>query len=366
MLVRRYSVDPEYKLLVFSDGYYCRFFYSAIYRLCGDSARWRFSPFLCTGYGWLGGNEFFFHIPNLIGHAVAGFDFGAMFQPLEDAIGTSTYRREILFHTFFRERYYYRNAGMFWEPGAFAGYLSLAMVFLAIIKERLSRRAYTYYLIILSIALLTTLSTTGYVVYPLILLLHYGGTMQAKNKISAKIMLTLYIVLPLIVVGSFIAYNKLPFLREKVSHQRDMAKWEEGNWHRGRIGSIVFDWEYIKQRPFTGWGRNDQTRYALHPQFIGVPQGMGNGMSDFTAKFGIPAMLVWLFCVFRAMMYLTKRNLPTSMIGMLVIILLLQGEGFLGHPLFLGLMFLPASQPLTVLSKTYVRRNYRCQAKTSN
>jgi len=259
-----------------------------------------------------------------------------------------------------------RNCGIFGEPGWLAGYSIVALIFLGFIKHELPRKNYVRYLLVIVIALLTTMSTTGYICLALIPLLHYDWHSRDRSRIAFRRFVGLYFLLPVLIGGSFVAYNKVPFLKEKVYRNIHVMEYQEGRWHRGRIGSLVFDWEYIKRRPLTGWGRNDQTRYALHPQFIGEPQGMGNGMSDFTAKFGIPMMLVWLFCVFRAMMYLTKRNLPTSMIGMLVIIVLLQGEGFLGHPFFLGLMFLPASQPLPVLSKTYVRRNYRCQAKTSN
>jgi len=292
--------------------------------------------------------------------ALSGIDIQGLIIKLSTALRVAGGGRLPLFvHTFTTSPL--RNAGMFGEPGMFAGYLSLAMVFLAMIKDRLSRRAYTYYLIILSIALLTTLSTTGYVVYLLILLLHYGGTMQAKKKISAKIMLTLYIVLPLITAGSFIAYNKLPFLREKISHQMDSAKWEEGNWRVGRLGSLVFDWKYIKRRPFTGWGLHRSTRYSLDPDIIETPEGMGNGFSDFTAAFGITGMLIWLYFVFRAIMHLTKKNLPTSLIAMLVIILLLQGECFLGFPLFLGLMFLCVPRSLPAFSNSHVHRSYYVQ-----
>jgi hypothetical protein len=44
-------------------------------------------------------------------------------------------RKSLLFYTSFRlipGRLIVRNSGMFWEPGAFAGYLILALVFIAL------------------------------------------------------------------------------------------------------------------------------------------------------------------------------------------------------------------------------------------
>lgn len=301
----------------------------------------------------------FFHIPYLIGHALAGYDFGAIFQPLENIIGTSTYERKLFFHTFLREDYH-RNAGMFWEPGAFAGYLNLAMLFLSMIKEKLSKRIYKCYLIVLSTALFTTLSTAGYIVYPFVLILHYKWKMETKKKTVARIMLGIYIILPVIIGGSFAMYNKLPFLREKIEHQMDVLDRREGRWYRGRISSIVFDWEYIKQRPLTGWGLHSRTRYALHPWLKGS-EGMGNGMSDFTSKFGITGMLIWLLGVFHVMLRLKKYNVVESLFIMFILLLILQGEVFLGYPLFIGLMFLCVPRSLPAFSKSHVHRSYYVQ-----
>ena len=69
-------------------------------------------------------------------------------------------------------------------------------------------------------------------------------------------------------------------------------------------------------------------------------EGMGNGMSDFTAKFGITGMLIFLAMLFRGFLSLANRNAWQALIGLAVIALALQGEAFLSYPLFLGLMVL--------------------------
>jgi len=234
----------------------------------------------------------------------------------------------------------WRNASFFWEPGAFAGYLILAMIFLRMARANLPQRIYKRYFVVLSIALFSTLSTAGYIAYSVTLLLHCGCDQEATKKKSAKIAHVVYIMLPVLIGCAFIAYNKLPFMKKKIDSQLIILDTRRAGWHRTRMGSLLLDWEYIKRRPLEGWGLHQTTRFALHPEFFDTPQGMGNGMSDFAAKFGITGMLIWLFYTFRAMTYLTRRNLSATMIGMLAIILVLQGECFLNYPLFLGLMFL--------------------------
>ena len=63
-------------------------------------------------------------------------------------------------------------------------------------------------------------------------------------------------------------------------------------------------------------------------------------MSEFTAKFGISGMVIWLFMTFQRMGILSGRKVAKSLLVMGIILLVLQGEAFLGFPLFLGLMFL--------------------------
>lgn len=67
--------------------------------------------------------------------------------------------------------YRLRNCGMFWEPGAFAGYINVAfMLFINNLSELF--RKHRGKVVILLLALLSTLSTTGYVCFGLIMLFY--------------------------------------------------------------------------------------------------------------------------------------------------------------------------------------------------
>jgi hypothetical protein len=183
------------------------------------------------------------------------------------------------------------------------------------------------------------MSTTGYIAMALVLLMQYDWQARDARTMCNRILFGIYVILPILIIGSYLAYAKLPFLGNKIESQIHALQRRQGRWHRGRFGSLVFDWEYVKRRPLTGWGLHSRTRYALHPQMVDS-EGMGNGFSDFIAKFGLLGFITWLLATMRGFQRLMMgRPVQLLMIG-LILLLLLQGERFLAYPLFLGLAFL--------------------------
>ena len=280
----------------------------------------------------------FFNIPDQLAQ-YSGFDYRSIFIPLKELIGERALERNVLFFHTFMNYLPYRNAGMFWEPGAFAGYIILALGLLGLIREELPKRIYQYYLIILLITLFTTKSSTGYLALPFALLTHFNLQTETYKKKLWSILRIWYFALPLLIIVSITSYQNIDFLEYKIKQSIENVKYQEKSWHRSRIGSFIFDLEYIKKRPLTGWGLHPKTRYALTP-WVTENEGMGNGMSDFTAKFGMIGMLVFLVSYFKGMYQMTNQNTLKSSLMVVLIILVLQGENFLGYPLFMGLMFL--------------------------
>jgi hypothetical protein len=291
--------------------------------------------------------SFLFYVPYQL-LSFFNFNFENLITETASILGTlSPSRRPLFLHTFMRD-YSPRNAGMFWEPGAFAGYLILALVFLAFVKNKISRNQYTSYLFVLVAALISTLSTTGYIALLFIPFLHYKfeHIAYSHRTIMFRFLVVFYIILPLIILSAFYAYKTLPFLEQKIEHEIFITELQEGRWYRGRVGSLVFDTEYIKQRPFTGWGLHSNTRYALHPG-MESSEGMGNGFSDFIAKFGVIAFLIWLYAVFLSFREAANGRVIYAALVCAIIIILLQGECFLGFPLFLGLAFIRRPNEMT-------------------
>lgn len=220
-----------------------------------------------------------------------------------------------------------RSSGMFWEPGAFAGYLLLALLFIALKNGKFTIGAYKKESFWIVIGLITTQSTTGYLILMLIL------TMYAIHNYNwGRI-----VVFPAILLISVGAYTGLPFLKEKVEHQfLSSTEMSQGDISNTRFGSLNMDMEYIKAQPLIGNGLDIKTRYRFHPE-VTEDIGNGNGMSNFSASWGVPFFLLWIYCVYK-FAHGVSRSTSTALTVLILMLLLLQGEQYLNYPMFL--MFL--------------------------
>ena len=224
-----------------------------------------------------------------------------------------------------------RNSGMFWEPGAFQGYLNLVpLLFINRLLELWKK--YKKECIVLILALLTTGSTTGYIVF--FMILFYQLTFKQKK-------VALGVLTSVVLMGSFMfAYLKTDFLGRKINEQLENAlkmDVQAGEVSTSRFASAILDWHYIQKHPLLGNGLHAKTRWADH-HFLGTERmtGYGNGFTWMTASMGIIFMFVYF--------YILYKQLPFNKLDkwwfVFSIILLLQGEQFLNYPLFFALPFI--------------------------
>jgi hypothetical protein len=260
-------------------------------------------------------------------------------------------RISILVHTYWPTAggFLDRNASMFWEPGALAGYLNLALLFLVCQQRRLPHRTHMRYLVLFTAGVLSTLSTGGYL--GLLAVYSVGGLAGMQRSVldlslgRPRLKWPLGGGVILLAVAVVLAWNRVDFLGPKIQHQYEQAVSQEGAaWQMTRFGTMIQDWQYIRQRPLTGWGLRDETRWALHGGIhsdVGV--GMGNDFSGFPARFGLLGMLTFIGLTWRGFQRLTGGRLSVSIVAVGVVLVILNGEAFLEHPAFLSLMFLPAA-----------------------
>ena len=99
-----------------------------------------------------------------------------------------------------------RNFGIFWEPGAYQGYLNLALMFLLFSvsrKKDVTRESkYKFKVLTLVLGVLSTQSTAGYFVLLLIFIAYYFRNVD-KNKINIKTVLAAVMLM----LVSFIMLN---------------------------------------------------------------------------------------------------------------------------------------------------------------
>ncbi len=218
-----------------------------------------------------------------------------------------------------------RNSGMFWEPGAFQGYLIMVPL-MFIDNLSLLWKRYKKQCLILIVALLSTFSTTGYIAFAMVMM--YYVAIKLRNKF-ARVLLV-----PVLLFSLIYAYSSLDFLGEKIDKHIERAT--SGNVTVDRLGSAILDWHYIKKNPITGNGLADVTRYEDHLMYKELIGGFSNGFTDVVAKFGIIFIVVYFILLY--------RNLPFKKVDRLfvcvMIVLLLQGEYFMDYPLYGALPFL--------------------------
>lgn len=223
-----------------------------------------------------------------------------------------------------------RNSGMFWEPGAFAGYLVLAILFLLANKNDRSVKEMT----VLTIALLTTQSTTGYLAFFILIFIY----VYRNNLIKSEYLRLLLVPILLIGLssGGYIVYQTAPFLQEKIDHQWETSVYQTGNYRINRIGNFFSDLEDIQESILFGWSPRHTTRGE---DAIDISQGQGNGLSGFAVKFGLLGLAIFLYLTYLSFQYL-YRNTLFGIAATGVIMISLSGEQFLGFPLFMTLMFI--------------------------
>ena len=233
-----------------------------------------------------------------------------------------------------------RNSGMFWEPGAFAGYLILGLIFVVWENRDFHLGPYKKEVLFIAIGLLTSMSTTGYIIFGIILSIY-----SIRNFKWGKL-----IVVPVVLAVVGCIYFYLPFMQDKITSQyRSAIELEKDEVSNTRFGSLVMDLQYIYARPFIGNGLHKKTRYRFHP-WVDDDIGHGNGMSNFIAYWGIPFFFLWIYCVYRVA-YKQTYSISISILSLLLMTLVLQGEQFLNYPVFLMFFTMPYVYGTMNLSK---------------
>ena len=253
-------------------------------------------------------------------------------------------RVHIGLHNFNRLEETHRNSGLFWEPGAFAGYLLLGIVFLAATKETYTRYRYRRRLMLFVIALLSTQSTVGYLVAPIALTLHVLPTLRRMpRRLHAP---AIFGAIALVSVLSVLIAGQFSFLWPKVEEQLYEVSSQERGWATTRFGGAVYDAEFIAERPLTGWSAHPATREGIDPLISELLKSHGNGLTTFIVRFGLLGLFVYVFATFRSMRLLFGGQSLYATISLFVILVLTNGEQYLDFPLFLAAMFVGSSYGL--------------------
>lgn len=177
-----------------------------------------------------------------------------------------------------------RNHGPFGEPGIFACFLILALLFNTVEKKSiLDKRS-----LVFIISIITTLSTSGYIA--LFVIIISFQTLFSKQRFK-------YVPIFFIAIAIIGIYFQNDFLHKKVNRlfNIEMQANPDIYMERGRFLSAKLDLMDIKNYPFFGRGRNFITRYdnfdeesfRITGSLGNTPYGRTNGITNFAVKYGL-------------------------------------------------------------------------------
>ncbi|CAG2534477.1 hypothetical protein MAR621_00721 [Maribacter dokdonensis] len=244
--------------------------------------------------------------------------------------------------------HYYRNSGFCWEPGAFGSFLTLALMFNFLINDfKLNKEA-----LIITLAILTTVSTTAYLGVFLLFFLRY----RVLNR-GSKIAIIIFAVI------FALAIPNVPFLGEKVveiyeQDIRDLKELEQLSVYYedverqiplNRFSSVIFLYEQFNWKLFLGVS-NQYDEYYINEFNVNI----SNGIMDFITKFGLVGLMVLLYRYGKLCRgYLRKTEYVCYSI--LILLILSFGEPILMLPICVIFIFLPTfkKQDFSALSFDY-------------
>ena len=203
-----------------------------------------------------------------------------------------SYHNNILIYTFAtaptQNIFDYRNAGPFWEPGAFSIYLNIAILINIYV---LRKNWISIKNIILLIAVLTTYSLAGWLILFIILAGYYNFIKGRKNQVIRMIPL-------LIAYVFYFAYETLPFLGEKYEIKKTTyEKAIHNETKMERVGSFYRDTYLLMEYPILGYGMDPINKNPYYTKGTLLYNHRNNGTSDLLLSFGLPLGIYYMFII---------------------------------------------------------------------
>lgn len=191
-----------------------------------------------------------------------------------------------------------QNTGPFWEHGVFCIYLIIAFYLNAIRENKII----TKYNIVFIIAIITSFSSTGYVV--LIIALAFA-ILQRGGITFSKIFL-----LSLLIVGTYYI-SSLDFMAEKITDNAMSTK------ESSRFFAMVYHWQQIVKSPLIGYGP------YLNRVFSNLVMSP-NGWTQLLRVWGIPFSAYLLIAFFKGTgnFFRENDNSLFKRIGLFVIVMI--------------------------------------------
>jgi hypothetical protein len=225
-----------------------------------------------------------------------------------------------------------RNNGPFWEPTVFATMLIIAQLFNFLLTKKLFNKKG----IIFTIAIFTTLSTTGILAYFVFVLSYFLLSPRLGRGAKSVIIGGL-----LIACGGL--YTALPFLNDKIINEFDNADYEMDKYGGdSRIASAILDMrEITEDKTYIFLGKGVDANYRVSGPDKDVLRNCGD--TTLLVQWGAVYALIYIGLLGYSFFELTRfYDVHWGFSVVLTIIILILGfsEVYFNLPFFYALLFL--------------------------
>jgi ABC-type transport system involved in cytochrome bd biosynthesis fused ATPase/permease subunit len=227
---------------------------------------------------------------------------------------------------------YARNAGPFWESGAFASFLIMTLFLIYSTKTvRKVSDLFDRQSTILVLGIISTTSTMGFLALAILLSFF---TWQLKSVLK-------YFMLLMIVLTSLLAFTNVSYLGDKVEQQL-----KESRETNNRFGAFLMDLKDIEKRPLIGSSRRIEVIFKT--QVRSAETRRPNGFSNFIRDYGLIYTCVYFALVFASFQNIFRyyhgySKASVAFFGVLVLCIISFSELLFDLSFFKGLLFLFAT-----------------------
>lgn len=223
--------------------------------------------------------------------------------------------RTLFFHAFNVYKGYIseRNNGPFWEPGVFQIYINVALIFLLFNNQKINKK----YLLVYLFALLTTISTTGYISFAIIALAY----VYDKGK-SIKVCHVFFILGLLLGAYYYISIND-------ELYSKLFGKFEEGSSNNAsyviRVNEMAFYYEIWTSNFMSmlmGIGSTSAYEYAINYHSFSDFKFVGSTLTTMRelASFGLLFVMTRFVLMFKFFKIMCKRSISAILLFLVLLL----------------------------------------------
>lgn len=224
-----------------------------------------------------------------------------------------------------------RNNGPFWEPTVFATMLIIAQLFNLLLTKKLFNKKG----VVFTIAIFTTLSTTGIIAYFVFVLSYF--LLSHRLGRSAKLL-----IIGCLLVGCGSLYRELPFLNDKIRNELDNADYEMDKYGGdSRLASAMLDMREISENnTYIFLGKGVDANYRVSGPDKEVLRNCGD--TSLLVEWGAVFALIYISLLCYSFFQLTrfyKVHWGFSVVWTIIILILGFSEVYFNLPFFYALLF---------------------------